>query len=364
MEIIGVDVSKQKLDIYNSETKKYQTISNTENGVSELMTTIKQDALFVIDLTGGYEVLLKEKLYENGYHKIILAEGIKVKNFTKGIKSRLAKTDRMDSYILTEYARMFGEHLKYYEPNIKGVKIDKYYSRIIDLKKYKQQEKNRYKQPNLNEYVKEDIKETIEFLETKIENITNKLLKIIKEDYEYNRLYETLLQEKGIGEETAISIIALLPELGKTDRKKIAAICGVAPRNHDSGSSIHYHRYTGGGRPLLKKKLFMIVLSMIRYNKEYQSKIETMVSKGKCKMVAIVALMRIFIIRLNAEIKRKLYSQEQVIVEETGEVVDKQQGQAVDSKNGYEQQISEDEQRDKISVKKPQENARKKSIKK
>jgi transposase len=100
-------------------------------------------------------------------------------------------------------------------------------------------------------------------------------------------------------------LITLLPELGKINRKQIASITGTAPTPKDSGT-IKGYRFTNGGRYLIKKSLFLVILSKIRYDKDLKEKYEQMQLRGKKKMVAIVALMRKFIVILNAKVRDEL----------------------------------------------------------
>ena len=107
------------------------------------------------------------------------------------------------------------------------------------------------------------------------------------------------MQEKGIGEITAATLIAELPEFGKYSHQQIAALVGVAPHNHDSGNLKGY-RSTKGGRQSVRCALYMAIISAIRSNPKIQSFYQRLREKGKKTKVAITACIRKFLIILNA----------------------------------------------------------------
>jgi transposase len=160
------------------------------------------------------------------------------------------------------------------------------------------QEKNRLKSPD-NSIIIDSIKTLINFLTIEITSIEKKIENIIIS--EEKEKYNLLISQKGIGKQTAFALIATLPELGKVKNTTIANIAGVAPLIKQSGKSL-YKSHTGRGRGI-KKKLFIVVLSMLRYDKTYQAKIERFLKRGKCKMICIIAICRTLIIKLNAMVR-------------------------------------------------------------
>lgn len=109
-----------------------------------------------------------------------------------------------------------------------------------------------------------------------------------------------LTEYKGIGETTALELLTNLPELGKVKPRTIAALSGVAPYNSDSGQKVGYRSTKGKGRHQVKKALFISVLAAIKWNNEIKKYYDSLIERGKKKMVAIVACMRKMIIQLNA----------------------------------------------------------------
>ena len=319
---IGIDVAKYKFDIYNSINNKYDTILNKKDCMEELIDNInkliednnkdnnkisKNDILIVIDLTGGYEKLIRNTFYERGYTNILLAEGLKVKNFNKSTKYNRAKTDKQDCFILAEYGKAFYKELKLYEP-IEEIReeIKTVYTRIEDLKDLLKREKTRLKQPNNNNILKESILNNIEHLKEEIERLKNYILSIINNNKTLNTIYNTLIQEKGIGEELALFLLIKIKELGHIERKQLTSICGLAPLANDSGT-FNGHRYVRGGRRDIRSKLFLCLMNMVRFDTETNKKINNnYLKRGKNKKVAILSLARKKIAILNAKVRDAL----------------------------------------------------------
>jgi transposase len=283
--------------------------------------------------------------YHQVFKNIILAEGLKVKNFKRSVKNNGAKTDKEDCILLAEYGKQFHSQLKLYEPRNETREVVKtLYYRLQSLKDYRQREKNRLKRPDNTIAIIKSINEHIEFLNNQIDNLKKEIMKLIgidedgdskkdggsgnngsdsnnnsrendegrniniinnKDSKELKLIYNTLLKEKGVGQETALTLICSMQELGKTERKQIASISGLAPTPKESGT-ITGHRYLQGRRRDIKSAMYLCIMNMIRYDKNIKDKINEFVSKGKNKKTAICVLARKKITILNAIVKKQL----------------------------------------------------------
>jgi len=312
---IGIDVSKDKLDILCFD--KNFCILNNEKAIDKFIKTLdleleneakisfgKSEILVIIDLTGGYENIAVECFYKAGFtvHK---AEGRKVKAFAKSI-GKYAKTDKIDSNLLALYGNKLWENLKLFTPKESDYeKIKSFVNRQSDLKKILQQEKNRFKSPTNNDKrIKNSHKKLLKLLEDEIVSLEKIINELIKNNEFLSRKKSVLIKQKGISDTTANVILAELPELGEINRRQIAAISGVAPYAKDSGKFSGYRSTkTGKGRPNIKKTLFIIALSAIRFDEKFKAFYEKLIKNGKKKLVAITAVMRRIIVMLNAKIK-------------------------------------------------------------
>ena len=297
---IGIDVSKYKIDIFDGSTGEMRQVENSKAGIRQYIRALEfsKEKYIVIDLTGGYEALCVNMFYDKGYN-VFRAEGRKVKNYARAIGVN-AKTDVIDAKLLADYGNKCFESLRLYHPYNSCIK--KLVMRLSDLKNMAQEEKNRLQAPDNAPIVKESIKATLKSLEKQI----SKLEVQIEEEIEANEVlrakYKRLLEQKGIGKKVAYILLGLLPELGYLNRREIAALAGVAPFAKDSGTLSGYRR-TQRGRPEVKKALFIAALVAIRYDEKFKQFYEELLGRGKSKMVAVTAVMRKMIVRLNAWLK-------------------------------------------------------------
>lgn len=297
---IGIDVSKYKLDIFNSSTGEIKTIENSKAGIRQYIKALEfsEELYVVVDLTGGYEALLVNMLYENGFN-VIRAEGRKVKNFARAM-GITAKTDKIDAKLLADYGEKCFEKLRLYTPYNSSIK--KLVMRLSDLKDIAQKEKNRLKAPDNAPVVTKSIQTLLKVYAREIEKLENHIEEMILTDEELKAKYKMLLEQKGVGKKVAFILLGLLPELGYLNRRQMAALCGVAPFAKDSGTLSSYRR-TQSGRPDVKKALFIAALVAIKYDEKYKFTYEQLLERTKPKMVAITAIMRKMITCLNAKSK-------------------------------------------------------------
>lgn len=297
---IGIDVSKYKLDIFNSSTGKIKQIENSKAAIREYIRAleIKEDLYVVIDLTGGYEALCVNMFYDKGFN-VIRAEGRKVKNFARAM-GITAKTDTIDAKVLAAYGEKCFERLRLYTPYNSSIK--KLVMRLSDLKDIAQKEKNRLKAPDNAPIVTKSIQTLLKVYEKEIIKLENYIEEVIESNEVLKKKYRLLLEQKGVGKKVAFILLGLLPELGYLNRREIAALAGVAPFAKDSGT-INGYRRTQSGRPEIKKVLFIAALVAVQYDLKYKIIYEQLIARAKPKMVAITAIMRKLITCLNAKSK-------------------------------------------------------------
>lgn len=299
-KFIGIDVSKYKLDIFNSATGEVCSIDNTKAAIRKYIKALvlSEDLYVVVDLTGGYEALCVNMFYEKGFN-VIRAEGRKVKAFARAM-GVTAKTDTIDAKLLADYGDKCFERLRLYTPY--NCSIKKLVMRLSDLKDMAQKEKNRLKAPDNSPIIKKSIQTLLDVYEKEILKIEDNIEQIILADEILRKKYKLLLEQKGIGKKIAFILLGLLPELGYLNRRQIAALAGVAPFARDSGT-IRGYRRTQFGRPEVKKALFMAALVTIRFDVKYKNIYEQLIARSKPKMVALTAVMRKLLITLNAKSK-------------------------------------------------------------
>jgi len=293
---VGIDVAKDKLDVAVMGEKATSEATNTQRGISALVKKMCQQnpKLIVVEATGGYEEALVLRLFEAGL-PVALVSPQRVRQYAKA-RGLLAKTDKLDAQNLAEYGKNIQPRL-FVAKSEEGRRLSAIMGRRRQLADMVKAEKNRLRTAYCE--MKHSIQTVIDCLEAQIEILDEEMRKFMKEHENFGEQEKLLRSAKSIGPVTAATLLADLPELGKLDRKQIAALVGVAPINHDSGKKRGY-RKTKGGRPEVRSVLYMSALSAIRYNPTIKAQYDQLVKRGKEKKVAITACMRKMLTILNA----------------------------------------------------------------
>jgi transposase len=295
-EYVGIDVSKDKLDVAVWGEKTITQVANTKRGFTRLKKQMSElsPKLIVVEATGGYEEALVLALYEAGL-PVALVSPQRVRQYAKA-RGLLAKTDKLDAQNLAEYGKNLEPRL-FVAKSEEGRRLSGLVGRRTQVVEMQKAEKNRLRMANVE--TEASIRTVIDCLEGEVERLDEEIRVFMKEHEELGEQEKLLCSAKSIGPVTAATLLADLPELGKLDRKQIAALVGVAPMNHDSGKKRGY-RKTKGGRPEVRSVLYMSALSGIRYNPIIKSQYDQLVKRGKEKKVAITACMRKMLTILNA----------------------------------------------------------------
>lgn len=300
--IVGIDVSKDKLDVYVLPSKKHYVIKNTRTSVQSFFKNkVCMDSieLVVFEATGGYEKLLHEFLLNQSmpHHK---AHPLRARRFAES-KGYFAKTDRIDAMGLAYYGEQI--EIKAGTPiTVNILKIQEYSARKTQLKDMLAREVQRLKVTYLDKQMIRSLKRHIKQLEQELQLINEKLAALVKADDELSAKHQLLQTAKGVGAEVATILVTDLPELGKLNREQISRLVGVAPQTKDSGKRQGY-RPISQGRFYVRKALYMSALVATRHDPKMKRIYQNLLAKGKLKKVALVAIMRKMIITLNAMCK-------------------------------------------------------------
>jgi transposase len=301
---IGIDIGKFSFFVAIYGRKSVKEYENTPSGISQFISHFEKelpDTLCVLEPTGGYELKLLMTLCERNYavHRAHIRQ---VKNFVRSLGNG-AKTDNLDAHHLSLYGHERSETLSRF--SLQSAQTSTLYElvqRRRDLRQMLVAEKNRFQSPYA-ESVKANIKMHIGFLEDEMAEITNRIEEIIQQDELLKKKRKILRSIKGIGEIISFELLVSLPELGQLSRREIASLVGVAPISRDSGKSKGYRR-TGHGREGIKPMLYLAAMAARNSKSNLRTYYENLISRGKCKMVALTALMRKIIVIANARLKQ------------------------------------------------------------
>lgn len=296
---IGVDVSKDTLDVAAYESGKKWQFPNDDAGINQFVQVIgeKPVTLVVVESTGGYETPLAYALAKAGISCAVVNPR-ETRDFARATK-KLAKTDTIDARVLAHFAAVIKP-----EPRPLSDETNQELEAILARRRQLVQmitaEKNRLHTAHPS--VKHGIINLIDYMERDLDGIDSNLQGRIKESQIQSEKYNCLKSVPGVGPNLATTLIIELPELGQLNSKKIAALVGVAPLNRDSGSK-RGKRGTWGGRPQVRTALYMAALVATRFNPVIRELYIRLCGAGKAKKIALVACMRKLLTIMNAMLK-------------------------------------------------------------
>jgi len=296
---VGIDISKDRLDLAVLEEKRIEQYTNTERGIKELVDEMKalKPALIVVEVTGGYERAVVKALFEAGL-RVARVSGYRARQYARA-KGLLAKTDPLDAMNLADY----GKHVQprvYEAKSEEGQYLAGKLARRRQLGEMVQAEKNRLRLAYGD--IGPSIERLIKFLQGELKQLDEEIRAYLDANPVWLEQEQLLRSMKAVGPVTAATLLAELPELGKLDGKQIASLVGLAPINQDSGKRSRY-RKTGKGRPSVRNVLYMAALTGLRYNPVIKKQYDGLVLRGKVKKVALTACMRKLLTILNAMVR-------------------------------------------------------------
>lgn len=298
--VIGVDVSKHQLDV--STPNGIQQFPNNPAGHRQLIDQLAKWSLksIILEATGGYERAVAAELAIAGL-PVVVVNPRQVRDFARAT-GRLAKTDAIDAKVLAE----FGQAVK---PTIRELaseqhrKLQQQLTRRRQLVTMLTAEKNRLEQAS-DKLVRKTIHAICKAIAKQMDQLEAELKQTLEETPAWREKENLLRSVPGVGPQTALVLLAELPELGICSRQQIAALVGIAPLNRDSGQR-RGQRTTWGGRATVRSTLFMATLVATRHNPVIQEYYLHLQAVGKRKKVALVACMRKLLCMLNAILREQ-----------------------------------------------------------
>ncbi len=300
---IGIDVSKAKLDIKYDDENPTIVIENKKQAFKSLKQYFPKDkgqVLVLLEATGGYEkTVVKWLLSQNIPVAIINAR--RVRDFAKS-SGQFAKNDTIDAEMIRRYGQIFSNNIHLEQEKSKlEEQIEDFNRRRSQLVSLCSTEK-RHLASIQNIQGQQSVNRTIKYLKKELLRIEEKLQQALEKDETLLAKAQLFMTTKGVGLKTSYTLIGELPELGKVNNRKIAALAGVAPYCRDSGT-LKGKRTTWGGREKVRSALYMATLSATKFNPAIKEFYDRLIAKGKPRKVAMVACMRKLLTILNAMVK-------------------------------------------------------------
>lgn len=291
---VGIDISKDSLDVAVHASTKQWRFSNDHAGITSLckMLVKLQPALVVFEATGGYEMPLYLALDEAGLPAAPV-NARQIRDFAKST-GRLAKTDSLDARAIAHFGCAV-QPIPRPVPDTQELKIAQ--ARRIQLLDMITAETNRLR--GVPKALRRRIETHIAWLKQELAETDRELKDMIENDPVWREKDSLLQSTPGVGPTLSATLISQLPELGTLNRRQIAALVGVAPLNRDSGIW-HGRRTVWGGRANVRSVLYMATLAATRFNPVIRSFYLRLCSAGKRKKVALTACMRKLLTILNS----------------------------------------------------------------
>ena len=296
---IGLDVSKDTLEVTVRPTEERKTFANQEDGLSLMIDFVKpfSPRLIVLEATGGLEKAAVCACAVAGL-PVVVVNPRQVRDFAKA-KGILAKTDKIDAGVIAQFAEAIRPEVRPLKTE-EAQKLDALLSRRRQISQMITAEKNRLQSAPV--WIQKDIQKHIEWLQKELDQFNQDLDRMVKESSIWRAQDEILQSVKGVGPILSVTLISQLPELGTLKGKKIAALVGVAPLNRDSGK-FRGRRTIWGGRADVRSVLLMATRIAIRFNPVIRAFFERLKKAGKIRKVAETACMRKLLTILNAMMK-------------------------------------------------------------
>mgnify|MGYP003610025416 FL=1 len=297
---IGIDVSSQTLEVASSSQAKTWQVANDAAGIEQLVdqASALTPALVVLEATGGYEFEAACALQAAGL-AVAVVNPRTARDFARAMGA-LAKTDALDARMLAAFARVLHQHPereRFVKP-LADAELQQLQALVLRRRQLVQMltaERQRLRLAHAA--ARPSIERVIEFLKQELGDSEAEVATHVQEHH--SQLAQALASVPGIGAASVAVLLAELPELGKLDRRRIAALVGVAPLNRDSGQ-MRGQRSIWGGRADVRRTLYMATLVAVRHNPALKACYERLLAVGKRKKVALVACMRKLLTMLNA----------------------------------------------------------------
>jgi transposase len=299
---VGIDVSKDWLDLWLPPLQRFERVSNDAAGWAaaiELLRPLGDPAGLVVafEATGGYERGVRQALLEAGLEVRRLNPG-RVRLYAKSL-GRHAKNDRIDARVIARYAAAAETTPEILDPAREHLaELVSHRRRLIDERVAIANQTAMLRCPRLQA----QNHQRLALLARQIAETEARIDEAIGQVPRLAATVERLQTLTGVKDVTAITLAALLPELGRLSRRAIAALVGLAPFDRDSGTS-RGPRSIAGGRAAVRSALYMAARAAARSRSPLGAFYHRLIAAGKPPKVATVALMRKMLVTLNAMIR-------------------------------------------------------------
>jgi transposase len=297
---VGLDVAKDRLDVHVRPSANRWAVANDDAGITDVVARLRALAptLVVLEATGGYEVPVAAALAHAAL-PVAVVNPRQVRAYARAT-GQLAKSDALDAAVLARFAEGVQPPVRAL-PSEQAHALGELVARRRQLVDMLAAEMNRRRQARDGRLARR-IEAHVNWLTRALADLDEEITRVIRSSPVWRAAEDLLTSVPGIGDVTAQALIADLPELGRLDRRQIAALVGVAPMTRESGQW-RGQRRIGGGRAVVRRALYMATVVAIRYNPALRAFYRRLTAAGRPKKVALIAAMRKLVTILNAMLR-------------------------------------------------------------
>ncbi len=258
--VAGIDVSKATLEVSVSEGPVVR-FENNATGIRRLLRHMECKGVnkTVCESTGGYERPVVGKLRESAIN-VQVAHPVRVRAFARACGYE-AKTDPLDAQVLSRYGK------------------------------------------DVSRSVGKSTRRHVRWLDREIERLDEEYKELLKCSTSLSETVELYQTVPGVGQLTAATLVAYLPELGRWDGRALTSLVGLAPWSRDSGQK-RGNRSIRGGRGTVRRALYICAWVVLRVDCDLCDFYRRLRERGKPGKVAVIAVARKLLMQLNAVARR------------------------------------------------------------
>ena len=301
--VAGVDVSKATLDVSISEGDVCR-FENSGKGVSDLLEHVALQGVskVVCESTGGYERLLVKRLREGGV-SVQVAHPFRVRAFARACGVE-AKTDPLDAQVLSRYGLVISDFdADPPDPEPEREELRQLLGRRRQLVDDRVRELNRLDK-GLSTSAEKSTRRHLRWLDKEIDRLDKEYKELLKRSASLSETVELYQTVPGVGQLTAATLVAYLPELGQRDGRTLTSLVGLAPWSRDSGQK-RGNRSIRGGRGTVRRALYICAWIVLRIEGDLRDFYQRLRKRGKPGKVAVTAVARKLLMQLNAVARRR-----------------------------------------------------------
>lgn len=298
---VGIDVSKDRLDAHALPSGESFSLARNGEGLTQLVLRLKAlaPALIAVEATGGFETVVVAAL-AGATLPVVVANPAQVRHYAQALGKR-AKTDPIDAFVIAGFAQATRPAVRPLPDETTRLLADLVARRrqIVQMMADEGQRETR-----APARLKKSIARLRKALEKELADIDGEIDDSVRGAPVWAEKEDLLASVPGVGPVIARTLIAEMPELGTLDRKKIAALAGLAPWTRQSGQW-RGKSMIGGGRKSVRGVLFLGAMVAARHNPVLKLYRDKLVAAGKPKLVALIAVARKLLTILNAILRDK-----------------------------------------------------------